>query len=103
MTEAMDRMRRKYEHDAAFHAFVDMMRHASKSLALEPGELREAAVFATYLDVMYCQEPIRIPVTPPAKEQGPRCPQCGGIDATHPRLGIRHVCPEPTPAKEDGK
>ena len=43
-------MDERYRNDAAFHAIVDMLRHAIVKLELSPSEVREAAMFAVYLE-----------------------------------------------------
>lgn len=56
----LDRMRERYEHDPAFHALVDVMRHAISSAQLAPSEVREAAMYAVFIEEMRNPRPLEI-------------------------------------------
>ncbi len=60
----IDRMRKRYDEDAPLAAFVDCARSVFRDLQLTPTEMREAVVFACFLEEMRRPWPVRIDMTP---------------------------------------
>ena len=46
----LDEMAERYHADTAFHAIVDMLRSAIHQLQLSPSEVRNAAMFAVWIE-----------------------------------------------------
>lgn len=47
----LERLRDRYHRDPVFAQYVDMMRRAIRELELGPGEIRDVAMLASYIEL----------------------------------------------------
>lgn len=52
--------RARYENDAEFHALVDMLRAYATTNGYTPGELKQAAFYASFLVELHTSRPIQV-------------------------------------------